>query len=407
MRTLILQLPIGPPQANTLYPHAWAEGASQTSPLALKWASSALLPKLDRTSELVVMVPALALSWHRAELPPGLHKQKARLLAALQGLLEERLLDDPAQLHMALPRQWKNAPSAWVAACDKAWLQAHLSALESEGLTVHRIVPEFSPDTPSLQITATGDAETGWLWTCQAERGVWGTPLASVDASTWPPQVLEAADIQAEPAVVALASQKLQTPARLMSPAQHWLTAIASDWDLAQFEFQSDARARQWKTVQRVTSDLWQHPQWRWARWGLGLLMCSQLIGLNAWAWKTRAHWQAQQQAWSQMLRETLPDTRVVVDAPLQMQQAVARLRQNAGALTPGDLESMLQALGEALPPQVAGPRQWRLNDGQLRLGGWTLPDTEQQAIQKALGQQGYQWRAEGEEWWMSPRGTP
>ena len=186
MRTLILQLPIGPPQANTLYPHAWAEGASQTSPLALKWASSALLPKLDRTSELVVMVPALALSWHRAELPPGLHKQKARLLAALQGLLEERLLDDPAQLHMALPRQWKKAPSAWVAVCDKAWLQAHLSALETEGLTVHRIVPEFSPDTPSLQITATGDAETGWLWTCQAERGVWGTPLASVDASTWP-----------------------------------------------------------------------------------------------------------------------------------------------------------------------------------------------------------------------------
>ena len=34
-----------------------------------------------------------------------------------------------------------------------------------------------------------------------------------------------------------------------------------------------------------------------------------------------------------------------------------------------------------------------------LRLGGWTLSDTEQQAIQKALGQQGYQWRAEGDAW--------
>jgi general secretion pathway protein L len=65
--------------------------------LILKWASSQLLPKLDRASELVVMVPALALSWHRVELPPGLHKQKARLQAALHGLLEERLLDDPAQ----------------------------------------------------------------------------------------------------------------------------------------------------------------------------------------------------------------------------------------------------------------------------------------------------------------------
>ena len=60
MRTLILQLPIGPPQANTLYPHAWTEGTVQTAPLSLKWASSALLPKLDRASELVLMVPALA-----------------------------------------------------------------------------------------------------------------------------------------------------------------------------------------------------------------------------------------------------------------------------------------------------------------------------------------------------------
>ena len=40
MRTLILQLPIGPPQANTLYPHAWTEGTVQTAPLSLKWASS-------------------------------------------------------------------------------------------------------------------------------------------------------------------------------------------------------------------------------------------------------------------------------------------------------------------------------------------------------------------------------
>lgn len=407
MRTLILQLPIGLPQAHTLYPHAWTEGTVHTAPLNLKWASITLLPKLDRASELVLMVPALALSWHRVELPPGLHKQKARLQAALHGLLEERLLDDPTQLHMALPSAWKNAASAWVAVCDKAWLQAHLSALESQGLTVHRIVPEFAPDAASLQITVTGDAETGWLWACQAERGVWGSPLASLDTATWSLQDLEGADIQAEPAVVALTSQKLQTPARLMPPAQHWLAAIASNWDLAQFEFQSDARARQLKTVQRVASDLWQHPQWRWARWGLGLLLCSQLIGLNAWAWKTRANWQAQQQAWSQMLRETLPGTRVVVDAPLQMQQGVARLRQSAGALAPDDLEAMLKALGEALPPQVAAPRQWRLNDGQLRLGGWTLSDTEQQAIQQALSRQGYQWRAEGEAWLMSPRGMP
>ena len=407
MRTLILQLPIGLPQANTPYLHAWSEGALQTSPLSLKWASRNLLPQLDRASELVLMLPAQAVSWHRVELPKGLHKQKARLQAALQGLLEERLLDDPAQLHIALSSQWKTSASTWVAVCDKAWLQAHLTALESEGLTAHRIVPEFTPDAPELQITATGDADNGWLWACQAESGVWGCPLKSVQSASWPPQALDEAIIQAEPAVVDLISQKLQRPARLMPPAQHWLAALHSDWDLAQFEFQSNARARQLKTVQRLTSDLWQHPQWRWARWGLSLLLCSQLIGLNAWAWKTRANWQAQQQSWSHILRETIPSTSVVVDAPLQMQQGVARLRQSSGALSPGDLESMLNALGQAMPPQVAAPPQWRLNDGQLRLSGWALTEADQQAIAQALNPQGYQWRADGNDWLILPRAKP
>ena len=403
MRTLIIQLPVGEPGTATAYPYAWVPADASSTSLKLQWASSGLLPTTDRTTEVVALVPASALSWHQVSLPPGLHKQRARLEAALQGLLEERLLDDPTQLHMALPPHWKTTPLNWVAVCERAWLAAHLSALDAAGITVHRIVPEFAPSADRLHITATGDADTGWLWVRDAQRGVWGLPLASVNSTNLglSSSELQEADIQAEPAAVAAVSERLALPAQLMPPAQHWLVALQSEWDLAQFGFQAHTQARLLKTLQRVSSQLWQQPQWRMARWGLLALLLSQVLGLNAWAWKTQRHWQAQQQSWTQALRQSFPETTVVVDAPLQMSQQVARLRQSSGQLNPADLEAMLAALGQALPAQMAAPRQWRFETGQLRLNNWPLKANEQAALQQALAPQGYALRAEGDAWLM------
>lgn len=403
MRTLIIQLPLGDAGATSTYPHAWVQAEATPSPLKLHWASAGLLPASERQAEVVALVPAGALSWHRVTLPAGLHKARARLEAALQGLLEERLLDDPAQLHMALPPDWKNQTNPWVAVCNRAWLTAHLSGLEAAGIRVHRIVPEFAPTPDRLRLTATGDAATGWLWVSDAERGVWGLPLANSHPATLglSPQALEHADIQAEPAAVAAVSERLHVSARLMPVAQHWCAALQNGWDLAQFGLQTHARARRLKTWQRAASQLWHLPVWRPARWGVGALLLAQLLGLNAWAWKTRHDWQAQQQSWTQTLRQSFPDTPVVVDAPLQMAQQVARLRQSAGQLGPADLESMLGALGQALPAGSTAPRQWRFETGQLQLSHWPLAAHEQAALANALATQGYQWRAEGDTWLM------
>lgn len=414
MRTLLVQLPLAPPSTSLVYPHALVQAETGTQALRLQWAVASLLPAAERATEVVAVLPAAAVSWHRADLPPGVHKQSARLPAVLQGLLEDRLLDDPAQLHMALQTGWKDQPRPWVAVCDRTWLSAHLQALEQEGLSVHRIVPELNPacalavDAP-LQLTALGDADNGWLWMSHPERGVWGQALADgrgpeLNLAEWGISESERSlmDSQAEPGVVALVSQLLGTPARLMSPAQHWLKALASDWDLAQFEFQANARSRYLKTWQRGASSVWRSPTWRPLRWGLGLLLASQLIGLNAWAWKTRADWQTQQWGWTQSLRETFPQTQVVVDAPLQMAREVERLRQASGQLSPSDLEAMLNALGQALPQGLAAPGQWSYQPGQLRLQGFRPSNTEQQALQSALAAQGYSGRTDGDAWLMT-----
>ncbi|PUE34397.1 type II secretion system protein GspL [Limnohabitans sp. Jir72] len=398
MRTLIIQLPIGMPGATTVYAHAWAQTDAPSALLNVQWAQSPLLPRTDRQTEVVALVPALALSWHRVSLPAGLHKQTSRLQAALQGLLEDALLDDPAQLHLALQAQWKNTEQPWVAACDRAWLSAQLQALESAGITVHRIVPEFAPVGAALHITAIGPADEGWLWLQQADRGVWGLPMASVLTAQ---DVLSDEDsananLSAEPGVVTWVSERLGLKAPMVVPKQHWLQALDTGWDLAQFEFQANARARRLKNWQRSTSHLWHSRDWRPARWGLGVLLASQLLGLNVWAYKTRADWQAQQSSWAQMLRETFPQTLVVVDAPLQMTREVDRLRQGSGQLSAPDMQTMLGALGQCWPASTATPLQFQFEPGHLRLPELSLSVSAQQALEKALAAQGYAWRTDG-----------
>jgi general secretion pathway protein L len=412
MRTLIIQLPPGLPSPTLAYPHARVEAESGTRPLQLQWAAAALLPAADRQTETVALVPAAALSWHRVDLPAGLNKQAQRVQAALQGLLEDRLLDDPEHLHLALQANWANTPRPWVAVCDRAWLSAHLQALEQAGLSVHRIVPELSPGLPGcpVQLSALGDADTGWLWVSHPERGVWGQPwpalhpngLAVHERLGLSEAELSSAAPQAEPGTVAVATEMLGASVRLMPPAQHWLAAAAGDWDLAQFELRANARSRLLKNWQRTVSHLWHSPAWRPARWGLWLLLAAQLVGLNAWAWKTRADWQTQQNSWAQVLRETFPQTSLVVDAPLQMAQQVERLRQSSGQLGTGDLEAMLAALGQALPQGLAAPRQWTFEMGQLRLQDFQPNAAQQKALHQSLSALGYSWRAQGDSWLMN-----
>ena len=216
------------------------------------------------------------------------------------------------------------------------------------------------------------------------------------------PQALQSAQLLAESAVVGPITEALGRPAQLMPPGQHWLQAVASDWDLAQFDFRANAQARYLKQGQKGLSALWNSPAWRPTRWALGLLLLSQVLGLNAWAWKTRANWQAEEQSWARMLKDSFPQTQLVVDAPVQMAREVERLQQNSGQLGPADLETMLAALGHALPAGTAAPRQWAYQNGQLRLQGFQAGASEPSALKTALQARGYLLTPEGEGWLMS-----
>lgn len=366
-------------------------------------APAGLLPPPVRGGEAVAVVPAVMLSWHRVDVPRGVGMGSPRVRMVLDSLLEDRLLDEPDQLHLALAPGAAAGSPTWVAACDKRWLRTHLQALEAAGRPVSRVVPEFSPDAGSLRLHVIGAEDAPYLVATGEGVGglkclpLSGAALSLLSASTLTsssdlPGSDEAQDevpVFAEPALVALAEQLMQRNVSLFTRGQRWLDAARSPWDLAQFDLSSTGRSRTVKRLSGAGRDMWRSSAWKPARWGLVILLLAHLVGLNAWAWKEQSALKAQRMAIEGALTQTFPQVKVVVDAPLQMERQVAVLRQSTGASSGRDLETMLAALGAVLPAsQKASAIEFAA--GEVRLTGLTLNAGDVAPLAAQLKSQGY-----------------
>ena len=346
------------------------------------------------------MVPASRLSWQRVTLPRGVGPSAPRLRGVLDGLLEDQLLDDTADLHFALEPGAQGGASAWVAVCDRAWLAAHLQALEGAGRAVHRIVPELPPADGPLRLLVTGEPERAQLLMSGAgvPGGAQALPLAPGALALLPPPAADAPppELLAEPAVAALAEQTFGGTPAIESATQRLLRASRGPWDLAQFQFSQGGRARAAKRAGALWRDFVHAPLWRPARWGLALLLVVNLIGLNLLAWRTQDELAARRAANQALLTETFPQVTVVVDAPVQMTREVANLRQATGAASARDLEPMLQAFGQLALVQQA-PAAIEFTAGELRLKGVPVAAAALADANLRLRPLGYQLRTEGD----------
>ena len=394
MSTLLLILPPTLPGPNTSFGYLVSPDGHQIERQGN--AAPALLPTPGRAGETVAVVPAQALSWQRVTLPQNLPLGNTpRLRAVLEGLLEDRLLDDPAQLHFALQPGARAGEAAWVAVCDRAWLQQHLQLLEAAGRPVARVVPEFAPLADSTTYCALGTPDAAWLLTTNfgAGQGVALLPLAAAPALL-PPTAAdeEPPPVLADPAVAALAEQTLGRTVALATAGERALRAARGTWDLAQLDLASRGRARLLRKSGSLAGALLRAPQWRAARWAVGLLAAVHLVGLNAWAWQERQSLAAKQASVRGVLTQTFPQVKVVVDAPVQMERELAALRQSAGSLGPGDLEPMMAATGQALQAALPGVRPQALEyaNNELRLRGIDPEGDALATLQERLATAGY-----------------
>lgn len=353
-------------------------------------AAPALLPlPVGTGAEVVAVIPAAALSWHQVLLPRGTSASSPRLRAVLEGLLEERLLDEPDTLHFALQPQARPGEPAWVAACDRRWLREAVQLLEQAQRPVSRIVPEFAP-AGETRVYALGESDNAQL-VVTGPDGVMAAPLAAASLALLP-AINEDTPLIAEPAVAELANAVLQAKVTLQQTPKRLLEAAQGGWDLAQFEFASSGRARTLKKIAGGWADLLGAPQWRAARWAAVLLVVLNLSGLNVWAWSERSALDAKRSGIRNALTQTFPNVTPV--APLvQMEKEVALLRVATGASSGRDLEAMLAALAEAAPDQTVAGLEY--TGGVLRLRG-LVGDAEQSGIAARLRARGYRLVQEG-----------
>ncbi len=390
MRTLIVTLP-PPGEAANEYAYVLSPDGLQVGSAAS--AAAALLPlPTGAGAEVVAVVPARALSWHQVDLPKGTSAASPRLRAVLEGLLEDRLLDEPGDLHFALQPQAKPGAPAWVAACDRAWLRTAVQALETAQRPVSRIVPELWPGEPAA-LYVTGEPGRATMILAD-DSGVVIWPVAG-ELHAGVPALPDTVAVVAEPAVAGVAEQALQRPVMLQQAPQRHLLAAQSPWDLAQFDLASSGRSRAFKKFSTGWAGLLRSPQWRAARWGLVALLLANLVGLNAWAWMERSALKSKREQIRTALTGTFPAVRVVVDAPVQMEREVAALRQATGAASGRDLESMLAALAAAAPPGLA-PTSIEFTGNELRLKGAGAAPAAQQAG-PSLQAFGYRTSSEGD----------
>jgi len=394
MSALLVCPPLAPASAGVEYGWALAADDGQT----LLSQGSAPLALLPAGHEVTVIVSGAALSWHQVTLPQGSLSSPVRLRSVLDGLLEDRLLDEPQSLHFALEPSARTGAPVWVSACQRIALRAALQALEGAGRRVMRIVPEFTPqpDAAPARLYATGDTEAPVLTVCDA-TGVVALPLSPAAlALAGGNAPLDTAVINAEPAVAAQAEALFARRVPIVQAAERWMQAARGPWDLAQFDLATTGRARAGKKFTQIVQMLRHAPEWRAARWGAVVLVAAQLVGLNAWAWKERGVLDAKRSAVSRLLTDTFPSVKLVVDAPVQMAREVAALQQATGGVSPLDLEPMLGALATSLPPGRT-PSAIDYTSGQLRLRGLGLSPDEAGKLASTLAARGYGARSEGD----------
>jgi len=374
---------------------------------------------LPADNDVVLVLPPRAVSWHRVEVPKV---GQARLRAVLEGLLEDRLLDDVETLHFATEPGKRPGQMMWVAACRKTWLSGWLQALESAGRPVARIVPALWPlpsvPLPGQTIDAALDTSPSLHWAHEEGDGQWLTSASPAGVSSLPLQtqggttaqtllgaLMPTTDIDpfsavdepqgvrwmADPSVAVAAESALGQRFELVTRHDWMLQAGLSDWNLAQFGFSLSAGARhgqRWRSLLRRWRSA---PAWRPARLGLVALVLVHIVGLNVAAWSERNSLQSKQAQVRGLLLQSFPQVTLVLDAPAQMRREVARLQQASGTLGSGDLETQLSALGQALPDAQSWPTRIQFDNGQAQFGAWQAAGVQPENVVHALQTSGWQ----------------
>jgi general secretion pathway protein L len=423
MSTLIVQLPARARLAARHAPTAPTpegqalEFALCADDLRVLQHGQALVADLPAARSVVLVLAASDVAWHRlAALPRA---PAAKLRPALGSLLEEQLLEEDADLHLALPPQWRAGEPTWVAVTHAAWLRSWIEALETGERVVERIAPACAPLAEDAPGGAPGDApgeyrahvtleeDQAWLSWCDAQ-GPLHLPLASASVRQLLASVPEQARLRwsASPEAASLAAEVAGMPVAAVSASQRLLEAAAGEWNLRQFNLSS--RRRSDRLMRAGLQQLLFAPAWRGLRWGVLALVFINVIGAGLWAWQQNRALAERKRAMTALLQTSFPKVRAIINAPVQMAKELDTLRANAGRSGEADLETLLHAADLAWPPGREPAQSLQFEPGKLSLNAPGWAPAELQALRAKLWPLGLDAQATPEGLSLAPlRGAP
>lgn len=370
-------------------------GAGQSDAQQGRAADAAALPKAD---EIWLVLPAGRVLLTHLTLSRRALRQ---LNGALGNALEDRLMFDPTQVHVALGKSLSDDVHA-VAAVDSAWLEQVLALCRRHDLEPGGAIPETL------------------LWRADAEAGHWAALWRGQDGfvrsgdcagfalddgtSAMPPLALQLAlaESRRQSATSGTPPESIVLEASAEVDAEAWSRSLACPVSLQTLRL--DPLPPTINLLQGAYA-----PRRRGAGWlanftgaehvaryrvAAGLLAAAfgvHVLGTLA-DWARLSHENSQLRAeMRQVFKETFPQTQAIVDPSLQMQRQLADLRRARGYAEPGDF---LHAVG-AIAGQVGGVNGLSFESNRLTLAQPRATDLD--GLRKALVARGYQMSAQGE----------
>ena len=358
---------------------------------------------LPRAADVVAVVPITSCAWHRLQLPKG---SDGRLQAVVQSQLEDHVLDDLADLHAAvLNSSDKSTTQRWVMVCHKAWLRDALTALHNRQLPPSIVTAWWLPAQNQAQAQGWLCGDAGSPALAQSNMlGVW-----TLDASF---ALDPALPVSAEPHWAAWAEEKLQRPVAVST----WYEQLArcglpehlSQGNLAQFDLSEFGDAGLLHRLLRGLVAFAFAPRWKAPRWGLVAFAAVNVLGLNAYALQQQQQLANKRLAAQQVLTQTFPEVKVVVDASAQMQKQLQLLRQRNASLAADDFEVLLGAWAGVGSVSKSPPETVVYRDRELRLRAPAAGAAEQTlaALNQGVVGKPLRWSVEGPEWVLRGAGS-
>jgi len=332
---------------------------------------------LPRAATVIAVLRPGDVAFQRVALPKA---PTARMRAALTGVMEEGLLEDEADVHLALEPDAKGGAEHWVAVVNKPWLRTQLDALTAAGVALDGAAPSWWPDRGIAGHTfREGGPDEPAMLAWRDDQGVLCVPLASPLPRTLVAALPEDTPVRwtATPETARAASEFVGKPVASRTNEEQALRAARSGWNLLQFDLAPQRRGV--KQLRDIATRFAFDPAWRMTRNGAIALVAVTLVGLNLRAFQEHRVIADKQAALTATVAAAFPNIKSLYDPAAQAQKEIDALRAAAGRPGDGDIETLLQAAESAWPPGHPPIENLKFEPGKLTLpaSGWSPPEIE------------------------------